>query len=136
MLYKDAGVDISKTDSLISYLKKFSSEIGRFGGVFPLDDKTLVASVDGVGTKLLVAISLKRHDTIGEDLVNHCVNDILCEGARPLFFMDYISVSKLRKSIFKSLISGLVRGCKNNGIALLGGETAELPSLEVIFTTW
>ena len=128
MLYKDAGVDISKTDSLISYLKKFSSEIGRFGGVFPLDDKMLVSSVDGVGTKLLVAISLKRHDTIGEDLVNHCVNDILCEGARPLFFMDYISVSKLRKSIFKSLISGLVRGCKNNGIALLGGETAELPS--------
>lgn len=128
MLYKDAGVDIEKMDSLINYLKKFSKEIGRFGGTYPIDDKRLVASIDGVGTKLLIAVSLKKHDTIGEDLVNHCVNDILCEGARPLFFMDYISVGKLKKSTFKELISGVIRGCKRNGIVLLGGETAELPS--------
>ncbi len=129
MLYKDSGVDIDRMDSIISYLKKFSGEIGRFGGLYPVGDKMLVASVDGVGTKLLIAISLGKHDTIGEDLVNHCVNDILCEGARPLFFMDYISTGRLRKSIFKELISGVIRGCKNNGLVLLGGETAELPSL-------
>ncbi len=131
MLYKDAGVDIEKKESLLSYVKRFSGEVGRFGGRFPLAEKTLVASVDGVGTKLLIALSLQKHDTVGEDLVNHCVNDILCEGAKPLFFMDYISVGRLDEVIFKSLISGIVSGCEKNGIVLLGGETAELPSFYI-----
>jgi len=128
MLYKDAGVDIEKKESLLSYVKRFSGEIGRFGGRFPLGKKTLVASVDGVGTKLLIAISLQKHDTVGEDLVNHCVDDILCEGATPLFFMDYIGIGRLNEAIFEGLISGIVNGCKKNDIILLGGETAELPS--------
>lgn len=128
MLYKDAGVDIEKKESLLSYVKKLSGEVGRFGGRFPIGKKTLIASVDGVGTKLLIALSLKKHNTVGEDLVNHCVNDILCEGAKPLFFMDYISIGKLNETIFKGVISGIVSGCEKNGIVLLGGETAELPS--------
>jgi len=128
MLYKDAGVNVEKKESLLSYVKKFSGEIGRFGGRFPLGKKTLVASVDGVGTKLLIALSLQKHDTVGEDLVNHCIDDILCEGAKPLFFMDYIGVGKLNEAIFEGLISGIVNGCKKNDIVLLGGETAELPS--------
>ncbi|MCD5383878.1 phosphoribosylformylglycinamidine cyclo-ligase [candidate division WOR-3 bacterium] len=129
MLYKDAGIDIKKKETLLSYIREFSDEVGRFGGGVPMGDKMLIASVDGVGTKLLIASALNRHKTIGEDLVNHCVNDILCEGATPLFFMDYIGSDRLEQKIFLDIISGIREGCKKNALLLIGGETAELPSM-------
>jgi phosphoribosylformylglycinamidine cyclo-ligase len=89
----------------------------------------LVASTDGVGTKLKVAVMAGRHDTVGQDIVNHCVNDILVQGARPLFFMDYVGASQFDKDMFEQVISGLCKACKENGCALLGGETAEMPGL-------
>ena len=107
------------------------SEIGSFGGQFtsPGAGQVLVASTDGVGTKLNVARMAGRHTTIGRDLVNHCVNDILVQGARPLFFLDYLGTSKLRADVFRDVVAGLCRGCRENGCALLGGETAEMPGL-------
>ncbi len=107
-------------------------DVGGFGGLFRPDfssyrEPVLVASTDGVGTKLKVAFETGRHDTCGADLVNHCVNDILVQGARPLFFLDYVATGKLDAAILTSIIEGIARGCRENGTALLGGETAEMP---------
>lgn len=111
--------------------KEVLSEVGNFGGLFemPPDFKNpvLVSSVDGVGTKLRLAFMSGRHGTVGEDLVNHCVNDILVQGARPLFFLDYFGCGKLDPGIVEAVVGGLARGCRNNGCALIGGETAEMP---------
>lgn len=138
--YANAGVDIdSKMEGIRSIKKLVASTatagsvggIGNFGGLFksPGSDSLLVGSTDGVGTKLKVACMLKRHGTVGEDLVNHCVNDILVQGAEPLFFLDYVGASQFNGQVFQDIVSGLVRGCKQNGCALLGGETAELPGV-------
>jgi phosphoribosylformylglycinamidine cyclo-ligase len=138
--YAQAGVDIDSKMSGIEVIKKMVSStitkgvvggIGSFGGLFhsPGKECLLVASTDGVGTKLKVAALAKRHDTVGQDLVNHCVNDILVQGATPLFFMDYIGASRFDPVIFRDVITGLCKACKENGCALLGGETAEMPGL-------
>ena len=139
--YADAGVDINRanrTKQRIKYLahKTFTrgvlSEIGGFGGLFAVDkakyiDPVLVSSVDGVGTKLKVAFEMQLHSTIGGDLVNHCVNDILVQGAAPLFFMDYLATGKLDPPIAEQVVEGIADACKHNGCALIGGETAEMP---------
>jgi phosphoribosylformylglycinamidine cyclo-ligase len=139
--YKDAGVNIGSGEKAVDRIKKmvrttFDSsvlaDIGRFGGFFALKpgefrEPVLVSSVDGVGTKLKVAFLADRHDTIGEDLVNHCVNDIFVGGARPLFFLDYIATSKIRPEVIEEILRGMVRGCKNAECALIGGEMAEMP---------
>ena len=107
------------------------SELGSFGGLYRVPaaarKPVLVASTDGVGTKLKVAFMAGRHGTVGEDLVNHCVNDILVQGARPLFFLDYVGVGRLQDGVVEEIVSGIARGCRENGCALLGGETAEMP---------
>src|SRR5204862_6729049 len=108
------------------------TDIGSFGGGFLLKgyrEPVLVSSADGVGTKLKLAFLTGRHSTIGEDLVNHCVNDIAVQGAVPLFFLDYFSVGKLQASTAEAVVSGIARGCRANGCALIGGETAEMPGL-------
>ncbi len=138
--YADAGVDIdraNRTKKRIKYLahKTFTkgvlSEIGGFGGLFSVDkkylDPVLVSSVDGVGTKLKIAFEMNLHQTVGADLVNHCVNDIAVQGAAPLFFMDYLATGKLEPEIAEKIIEGLASACKHNGCALIGGETAEMP---------
>ena len=106
------------------------SEIGSFGGLFksPGKESLLVSSVDGVGTKLKVANMAKKHNTVGQDLVNHCVNDILVQGAHPLFFLDYLGAAALEPKVFEDVVSGFCKACKVNGAALLGGETAEKPA--------
>jgi phosphoribosylformylglycinamidine cyclo-ligase len=139
--YTSAGVDIdAKADALArsrdairsTFTASVLGDVGGFGGLFRPDfsgynEPVLVASTDGVGTKLKIAFQTGRHDTCGADLVNHCVNDILVQGARPLFFLDYIAAGKLDKRILTSVIEGVARGCRENGTALLGGETAEMP---------
>jgi phosphoribosylformylglycinamidine cyclo-ligase len=107
------------------------SDIGLFGGMFasPGHGTVLVASTDGVGTKLKVAAMAGRHDTVGRDLVNHCVNDILVQGAEPLFFLDYVGASRFEPAVFHAVVRGLCAACRENGCALLGGETAEMPGL-------
>jgi phosphoribosylformylglycinamidine cyclo-ligase len=139
--YADAGVDIdqaNRTKQRIKYLahKTFTrsvlSEIGSFGGMFELDrakykEPVLVSSVDGVGTKLKVAFEMNLHHTIGTDLVNHCVNDIAVQGAAPLFFMDYFATGKLDPDVAEKVVAGIADACKHNGLALIGGETAEMP---------
>ena len=138
--YKKAGVDIDLGDKLIQDIKDLVSHtyrpevisgVGGFSGVFRLGEKwkepCLVAGSDGVGTKLKIAIDLDKHDTVGIDLVAMCVNDVLCAGAEPIFFLDYLACGKLEAEKFKSIISGIVRGCEEAGCALLGGETAEMP---------
>ncbi len=141
--YLDAGVDIDAGEETVRRIKSVVREtftpgvltdIGSFGGLFALDtsayrEPVLVSSMDGVGTKLKVAVRMGRHDTIGEDLVNHCVNDIAVCGARPLFFLDYYATSSLKPEIAEQVIRGFARGCKANGCALIGGETAEMPDL-------
>lgn len=138
--YAAAGVDIDEMMSALTSVKKMVkktntkgvlSDIGSFGGLFasPGKEMALVASADGVGTKLTVAIMAKKHDTVGQDLVNHCINDILVQGARPLFFLDYLGTSKLTAKVFADVVKGLCKACKENGCALLGGETAEMPGL-------
>jgi phosphoribosylformylglycinamidine cyclo-ligase len=139
--YSDAGVSIDEADRAVALIKKQASKtitpgvltsIGSFGAGYSLKgwrDPVLVSSADGVGTKLKVAFATGRHDTIGEDLVNHCVNDIAVQGAKPLFFLDYFAVGKLDAQVCASVVSGLARGCKNNGCALIGGETAEMPGM-------
>src|SRR5579862_4380071 len=115
-----------------TFTKGVLTDIGSFGGCFQipkLRQPVLVSSVDGVGTKLKIAFATGRHDTIGEDLVNHCVNDIAVQGATPLFFLDYLAVGKLQASVATAIISGIARGCRANGCALIGGETAEMPGL-------
>jgi len=137
--YADAGVSIDEADRAVSSIratarKTFTSgvltDIGSFGGGFRLRgyrDPVLVSSADGVGTKLKLAFLTGRHSTIGEDLVNHCVNDIAVQGAVPLFFMDYFAVGKLDARVASEVIFGIARGCSANGCALIGGETAEMP---------
>lgn len=139
--YSDAGVDIDAANLATSRIKEFArqtfnertlSEIGSFGGMFDgafpqLEHPVLVASADGVGTKLKIAFFTGIHNTVGRDLVNHCVNDILVQGARPLFFMDYIATGKLSPEIVAQIVQGISGSCKDNGAVLLGGETAEMP---------
>jgi phosphoribosylformylglycinamidine cyclo-ligase len=141
MDYKSAGVNIDAGNETVRRIKALAqstftagvlSEIGSFGGLFRLDptgwkDPILVASADGVGTKLKIAFLANEHRTIGVDLVNHCVNDILVQGARPLFFLDYLATGRLDPDVATQIVDGLVRACKENGCALLGGETAEMP---------
>src|SRR6195256_4186854 len=109
-------------------------KVGAFGGLFApnfseMREPVLVASVDGVGTKLKIAFAMNRHDTVGADLVNHCVNDIAVLGARPLFFLDYIGAEKLEPRVFNQLLSGFAKACRAASCALIGGETAQLPSM-------
>jgi phosphoribosylformylglycinamidine cyclo-ligase len=138
--YRDAGVDIDAAHEAMKGVAALVrstatpdtlSGLGSFGGLYrvPRDVRSpvLVASTDGVGTKLKVAFMAGRHDTVGEDLVNHCVNDILVQGARPLFFLDYVGVGRLEPGVVEALVAGIARGCRANGCALLGGETAEMP---------
>jgi phosphoribosylformylglycinamidine cyclo-ligase len=141
--YKDAGVNIDEADRAVAsirgmarrtFSKNVLTDIGSFGGGFLLKgykEPVLVSSADGVGTKLKVAFLTGWHSTIGEDLVNHCVNDIAVQGAVPLFFLDYFSVGKLDAAVASGVVSGIARGCKANGCALIGGETAEMPGLYV-----
>ncbi len=139
--YSAAGVDIAAADRAKEKIKELArktfnpcvlSEIGAFGGFFKPDltgykNPVLISSADGVGTKLKIAFMTGRHNTVGEDLVNHCVNDILVHGARPLFFLDYIATGKLEPEVVADIVTGLSRGCQSAGMALLGGETAEMP---------
>ena len=139
--YAAAGVDIEAGDSAVEKIKKLAkstftddvlSEIGSFGGFFRPDltgmtEPVLISSADGVGTKLKLAFMTGKHDTVGQDLVNHCINDILVHGARALFFLDYIATGKLNPDVVAELVSGLSLACRNAGVALLGGETAEMP---------
>src|SRR3954469_23563136 len=141
MEYKTAGVDIDAGNETVRRIRTLArgtfppgvlSEIGSFGGLFHLDrerfrDPVLVSSADGVGTKLKVAFMMNRHDTVGADLVNHCVNDILVQGAEPLFFLDYLATGRLSPAVAEQVVSGVAHGCKENGCALIGGETAEMP---------
>jgi phosphoribosylformylglycinamidine cyclo-ligase len=139
--YRDAGVDIDEADRAVGAIRKMAratftkgvlTDIGSFGGCFALPKMkhpVLVSSVDGVGTKLKIAFATGRHETIGEDLVNHCVNDIAVQGASPLFFLDYLAVGKLDAGVAAKVVSGIARGCKANGCALIGGETAEMPGM-------
>ena len=139
--YKDAGVNIDEADRAVSAIKRFASKtitpnvltsIGSFGAGYSLKgwrDPVLISSADGVGTKLKIAFATGRHDTVGEDLVNHCVNDIAVQGATPLFFLDYFAVGKLDAAVCADVVAGIARGCKRNKCALIGGETAEMPGL-------
>jgi phosphoribosylformylglycinamidine cyclo-ligase len=139
--YMSAGVDIDAGNEPVRRIKSIArgrftpgvlSVIGSFGGLFSLHgggwvDPILVSSADGVGTKLKVAFMTGVHDSIGRDLVNHCVNDILVQGARPLFFLDYLATGRLSPDVAEQIVIGLAAGCRENGCALLGGETAEMP---------
>jgi phosphoribosylformylglycinamidine cyclo-ligase len=139
--YSDAGVDIDAATRATDKIKELArrtfnertlSEIGSFGGMFDgafpnLAQPVLVASADGVGTKLKIAFATGVHNTVGRDLVNHCVNDILVQGARPLFFLDYIATGKLSPDVVAGIVEGITNGCRENGCVLLGGETAEMP---------
>ncbi len=139
--YSDAGVDIDAATRATDRIKELArrtfnkrtlSEIGSFGGMFDgafpgMSQPVLVASADGVGTKLKIAFATGVHNTVGRDLVNHCVNDILVQGARPLFFLDYIATGKLSPDVVASIVEGITDGCRENGCVLLGGETAEMP---------
>jgi len=141
--YSDAGVDIDVATHATDRIKDLArttfnqrtlSEIGSFGGMFDgafpkLAEPVLVASADGVGTKLKIAFATGVHNTVGADLVNHCVNDILVQGARPLFFLDYIATGKLSSDVVARVIEGVADGCRENGCVLLGGETAEMPGV-------
>ena len=141
--YKKAGVDIETSDSTkknigrmvrATFSPRVLSEIGLFGGLYDIagtgmKHPVLVSSIDGVGTKIKVAAMMGVHNTVGQDIVAHCANDILVQGAKPLFFLDYIGCSKLSKYIALQLIKGMVKGCKRAGCALLGGETAEMPGM-------
>src|SRR5258706_12038547 len=139
--YASAGVDIDAANRATEKIKELAratfnqrtlSEIGSFGGMFDgafpnLKQPVLVASADGVGTKLKIAFATGVHHTVGRDLVNHCVNDILVQGARPLFFLDYIATGKLSTETVAAIVEGVANGCRENGCVLLGGETAEMP---------
>ena len=141
MDYKSSGVDIEAGNEVVrrirtlargTYTSGVMSDLGSFGGLFHLGergrrDPVLVSSADGVGTKLRLAFMSGIHNTIGVDLVNHCVNDILVQGAEPLFFLDYLATGRLDPDVAVKIVEGLARGCRENGCALLGGETAEMP---------
>src|SRR5947199_6196497 len=138
--YRDAGVDIDAQDDALREVRRIArgtftpsvvSDIGSFGGLFRANfedtpNPILVSSTDGVGTKLRVAQAMKIHDTVGYDLVSHCVNDILVQGAKPLFFLDYFAIGKLRPPVMTDVVRGMARACRENGCALIGGETAEM----------
>ncbi|HMM79858.1 MAG TPA: phosphoribosylformylglycinamidine cyclo-ligase [Pyrinomonadaceae bacterium] len=139
--YADAGVSIDKANQAVAKIREYArstfnertlTEIGSFGGMFAgafpdMAEPILVASADGVGTKLKIAFETGIHSTVGADLVNHCVNDILVQGARPLFFLDYFATGKLEPDVTASVVEGMARACRENGCVLLGGETAEMP---------
>ena len=141
--YADAGVSIDNANLAVAKIRDFArstfnertlTEIGSFGGMFSgafpdMADPILVASADGVGTKLKLAFETGIHNTVGADLVNHCVNDILVQGARPLFFLDYFATGKLEPDVTASVVEGMARACRENSCVLLGGETAEMPSM-------
>jgi phosphoribosylformylglycinamidine cyclo-ligase len=138
--YGQSGVDIDAKMTALARAKKLIErtqnanvvgEWGSFGGLFksPGRDRLLVSSADGVGTKLKVAVRAGRHDTVGQDIVNHCVDDILVQGARPLFFLDYIGLGRIDQGVMAQLITGLCKACRENDCVLIGGETAELPEL-------
>jgi phosphoribosylformylglycinamidine cyclo-ligase len=141
MDYKASGVDIDAGNEAVRRIRGLArstftsnvlSDIGSFGGLFrfstgSFQDPVLVSSADGVGTKLRVAFLAGKHDTVGEDLVNHCVNDILVQGAEPLFFLDYFGTGRLSPAVAESVVTGMARACRENNCALLGGETAEMP---------
>jgi len=139
--YADAGVNIDEADRAVSRIKKLArrtfsrhvlTDVGTFGAVYSLSGlkskrPVLVSSADGVGTKLKIAFATGIHNTVGRDLVNHCVNDIAVQGATPLFFLDYLAVGRLDAEVAEQVVSGLSEGCRENGCALIGGETAEMP---------
>ena len=141
--YASAGVDVDLGNRLKSHIQSLAKQthgpcvlgrIGGFGGLFRakfsgIREPVLVASIDGVGTKLKIAFAMNKHDTVGADLVNHCVNDIAVLGARPLFFLDYIGYEKLQPRAFGQLLRGFSRACRSAGCALIGGETAQLPGM-------
>jgi phosphoribosylformylglycinamidine cyclo-ligase len=139
--YRDAGVNIDEADRAVSYIKTAAKRtftrgvlagIGSFGAMYKLSgykSPVLISSADGVGTKLKIAFATGRHDTVGQDLVNHCVNDIGVQGARPLFFLDYFAVGRLDAEVAGQVVSGLAKACEENGCALIGGETAEMPGM-------
>jgi phosphoribosylformylglycinamidine cyclo-ligase len=140
--YRSAGVDIDAADDAKHRIKRLvestftagaRGRFGGFGGMFRLPEDArrplLVSSADGVGTKIKVAIEAGRHDTVGHDLVNHCVNDILVQGASPLFFLDYVAFGALVPAVVEAVVAGVAAGCRENGCALIGGETAEMPGL-------
>src|SRR5918996_6573365 len=141
MDYKTSGVDIDAGTETVRRIRSLArstftagvlSEIGSFGGLFQLEsgrfrEPVLVASADGVGTKLKVAFLTGRHDTVGVDLVNHCANDILMQGAEPLFFLDYLATGRLSPEVAEAIVGGMAAACRENNCALLGGETAEMP---------
>jgi len=140
MKYADSGVNIDAATRALARSKeavrstwdqRVKNEMGAFGGLFQAapGEPLMVASVDGVGTKVMVARMAGRYDTVGQDLVNHCVDDILVQGAEPLFFLDYFATSKLEEAVLPEIISGFATGCRENGCALLGGETAEMPGV-------
>lgn len=136
--YKSSGVDIEKGDALVEKIKskvdstynnRVKSGVGGFACLYEVGDRYLAAGTDGVGTKLKLAFELDRHDTVGIDLVAMCVNDILCTGAKPLFFMDYLATGKLSLEQSESILNGIIEGCKQSECALIGGETAEMPGM-------
>jgi len=140
MKYADSGVNIDAATHALAQSKeavrstwdaRVKNELGAFGGLFQPapGEPLLVASVDGVGTKVMIASMVGRYDTVGQDLVNHCVDDILVQGAEPLFFLDYFATSKLTEGVLPEIIAGFAKGCRENGAALLGGETAEMPGV-------
>ena len=143
LTYADSGVDIDKASKLVDKIKDIAKstprsgvmgEIGGFGGLYSLNlsnvpNPVLVSSTDGVGTKLKIAFMMNRHDTIGIDLVAMCVNDIIVQGAKPLFFLDYIAMGTLDNDVAKKIVTGIANGCTEANCALIGGETAEMPGL-------
>jgi len=143
MKYEESGVSIDKANRALESIRRHVkstwgrsvlSDVGAFGGLFSLagsdvQDPVLVSSIDGVGTKLLVAVRAGRFDTVGQDLVNHCVNDILVQGASPLFFLDYFATGKLDPAVAVAVVAGFAQACRENGCALIGGETAEMPDV-------
>ena len=142
-LYKNAGVDIDLATELLNRVKpkiagarrpEMLAPIGGFGGLFQLDlskyrEPVLVASIDGVGTKLMVAAMMGKYDSVGHDIVNHCINDISVQGAEPIYFLDYIGIGKLRSPLYEQVLGGIADACKAADCALLGGETAEMPGM-------
>ena len=142
-LYKSAGVDIDLAQNLLAQVKgrisatrrpEMLSPIGGFGGLFQIDlskykQPVMVSSIDGVGTKLMIAAMMEKYDTVGFDIVNHCINDISVQGAEPVYFMDYIGIGKLRSPLYEEVLGGIADACKAANCAVLGGETAEMPGM-------
>src|SRR2546429_7550660 len=140
LTYKGAGIDIGRAEDALARVREriartrrpeVSGALGQFSGLFasPGADKVLVATTDGVGTKLEIARLLDRHEVVGADLVHHCVNDALAMGAEPLFFLDYFATSKIDPGVFARVVGAMADACARSGTALLGGETAEMPGM-------